>query len=124
MRANICSVRGPRHHTPPMTSPGSKYGAPTRAFERALRDGDLERAITASRELPRVSLGNAVKLLFLMARNQDRRYAKAAARWMSRYAAETKDLTPGMLSDVADALAELEHGDWDAADRLVAATKG
>ena len=56
-----------------------------------------------------------------MARNGDRRYSKAAARWMSRYAAETKDLTPGMLADVADALAELEHGDFDAAERLLAA---
>jgi hypothetical protein len=106
-----------------MTSDGSKYGAANNRLGRALRDGDLERALTASKELPRVGLGDAVKLLFLMARNHDRRYPKAAARWMSRYAAETRDLTPGMLSDVADALADLEHGDFEAAERLLAAVK-
>ncbi len=106
-----------------MTSSGSKYGAPNRAFQRALADGQLDRALVASRELPRVNLRDAAKLLYLMARNGDRRYPRAAARWMSRYAAETKDLTPGMLSDVADALAALEHGDYDAAERLLAAVQ-
>ena len=108
----------------PMTCDGSKYGAANNRFSRALRDGDLDRAITASRELPRVSLRDAAKLLFLMARNHDSRYARAAARWMSRYAAETRDLTPGMLAEVADALAELEAGNLDAADRLLAAVAG
>ena len=107
-----------------MTSDGSKYGAPMRAFHRALADGQLDRALSASRELPRVNLRDAAKLLYLMARDHDRRYPKAAARWMSRYAAETKNLTPSMLSDVADALAELEHGDVDAAERLLAAVQG
>lgn len=105
----------------PMTSDGSRYGAANNRFSRALRDGDLNRAIAASRELPRAGLRDAAKLLFLMARNHDRRYPKAAARWMSRNAAETKELTPGMLADVADALAELEAGSFDAADRLLAA---
>lgn len=105
----------------PMTSDGSKYGAANNRFSRAVRDGDLERAITASKELPRVGLRDAAKLLFLMARSHDRRYPKAAARWMSRYAAETNDLTPAMLAEVADALAELEAGDFDAAERLLAA---
>ena len=51
-------------------------------------------------------------------------YPRAAARWLSRYAAETTNLIPGMLADAADALAELEHGEWDAAERLVAAVRG
>jgi hypothetical protein len=113
-----CTIRSP------MTSDGSKYRAPLRAFQRALTDGQLDRALTASRELPRVNLRDAAKLLYLMARDQDRRYPKAAARWMSRYAAETRNLTPAMLSNVADALAELEHGNFDAAERLLTAVKG
>lgn len=106
-----------------MTSDGTRYGSANRLFDRAIANGDLERAVSASRELPQVPLANAVKILFLMGKNDDKRYAKAAARWMSRYASETKELTPGMLADVADALAALEHGDWDAAERLLTAAR-
>ncbi len=106
-----------------MTSAGSKYGAPNRPFRRALADGQLDRALVSSREVPRINLRDAAKLLYLMARNGDRRYPKAAARWMNRYAAETKDLTPAMLSDVGDALDALEHGDYDATERLLAAVQ-
>jgi hypothetical protein len=42
---------------------------------------------------------------------------------MARYASETKELTPAMLADVADALAELEHGDFEAAETLLAAVR-
>ena len=119
----------PWHPTPstatalPMTSDGSKYGAANRRFERALADGDLGRAVSASRELPRVGLQDAVKILFLMARNGDRRYPKAAARWLSRFASEAADVTPEQLAQVADALAELEHADPEAAEVLLAATR-
>jgi hypothetical protein len=106
-----------------VTSDGSKYGSGNRRLERALRDGDLERAISASKELPRMSLSNAAKLLFLMAQAHDRRYARAAARWLTRYISETRDLTPGLISDAAEALADLETGDFDAAERLLAAVK-
>lgn len=70
-----------------------------------------------------MSLANAARLLFLMAQAHDRQYARAAARWLTRYISETKDLTPGMLSDAADALADLESGDIDAAERLLAAVR-
>lgn len=106
-----------------MTSDGSNYGSANRRFERALADGDLGRAVSASRELPRVGLQDAAKILFLMARNRDRRYPKAAARWMSRFATEISDVTPEQLAQVADALAELEHADPDAAELLFAAAK-
>jgi hypothetical protein len=104
-----------------MTSDGSKYGSANRRLERALADGDLGRAVTASRELPRVGLQDAAKILFLMARNRDGRYPKAAARWLSRFASETRDVTPEQLAQVADALADLEHADPEAAELLFAA---
>ncbi|MDE3134692.1 MAG: hypothetical protein KGL15_11550 [Acidobacteriota bacterium] len=107
-----------------MTSDGSKYGAANRRLERALADGDLGRAVSASRELPRVGLPDAAKILFLMARNRDRRYPKAAARWLSRFAAETRSVTPEQLAQVADALADLEHADPEAAEVLLAAAAG
>lgn len=106
-----------------MTSDGSRYGSTNRRLERALADGDLGRAVTASRELPIVALPDAARILFLMARNGDRRYPKAAARWLSRFASEVQDVTPEQLAHVADALAELEHADPDAAEVLVAAAR-
>ncbi len=106
-----------------MTSDGSKYGAANRRLERALTEGDLGRAVTASRELPRVGLPDAAKILFLMARNRDRRYPKAAARWLSRFATEITDVTPEQLAQVADALADLEHADLEAAEVLLAAAQ-
>lgn len=106
-----------------MTSEGSRYGSANRRLERALADGDLGRALTAGRELPRVGLQDAAKILFLMARNHDRRYPKAAARWLSRFASETSDVTPEQLAQVADALADLEHADPDAAELLFAAAR-
>ena len=42
---------------------------------------------------------------------------------MARYASEAKELTPAMLADVADALAELEQGDFDAAETLLTAAR-
>jgi len=45
------------------------------------------------------------------------------ARWLSRYAAEKRNVTPEQLADAADALAELQHGDLDAGERLLAAVK-
>ena len=106
-----------------MTSDGSRYGSANRRLERALADGDLDRAVTAGRELPRVGLQDATRILFLMARNHDRRYPRAAARWLSRFAAEAGDVTPEQLAQVADALAELEHADPDAAALLLAAAQ-
>lgn len=106
-----------------MTSEGSRYGSANRRLERALADGDLGRALTAGRELPRVGLQDAAKILFLMARNHDRRYPKAAARWLSRFASEISDVTPEQLAQVADALADLEHADPDAAELLFAAAR-
>lgn len=103
--------------------PHSSAGELNRAFDTALTHGDLRLALGAAADLPHVSLDRAANLLFLMAKNHDQRYGKAAARWMARYAAETRDLTPGMLADVADALAELEYRDFDAAERLIGAAR-
>lgn len=101
-------------------SEGSHHGPADNRLSHALRDGDLDRALTASRELPRVGLHDAAKLLYLMARNRDQRYPRAAARWLSRFAAEVGDVTPERLSRVADALADLEHADAEAAEVLLA----
>jgi hypothetical protein len=94
-----------------------------RALDAALAHSDLRMALGAAADLPAVDLSRAARLLFLMSQERSPLYRRAAARWLSRYAAETRDLTPGMLADAADALAELETGDWDAAERLLAAVR-
>ena len=91
-----------------------------RALDAALAHSDLRLALGAAADLPAVDLRRAARLLFLMSQERSPLYPRAAARWLSRYAAETRDLTPAMLSDAADALAELGHGDVDAAERLLA----
>jgi hypothetical protein len=101
----------------------AQAGELNRALDTALAHGDLQLALGAAADLPHVSLEKAARLLFLMAKDRSPLYAKAAARWMARYAAETKELTPARLADVADALAELEHGDFDAAESLLAAVR-
>jgi hypothetical protein len=102
----------------------SSAGELNRSFDTAVQHGDLRLALGAATDLPHVTLERAARLLFLMAKERSPFYPKAAARWLSRYAAETKELTPAMLADAADALAELEHGDFDAAETLLAAVRG
>ncbi len=80
-------------------------------------------ALATARDLPAVDLDRAARIMFLMARERSPLYAKAAARWLSRYAAEQRGVTPEQLADAADALAELEHGDPDAGERLLSAVK-
>jgi hypothetical protein len=105
-----------------MTSDGSKYGAPNNMLQRALADGDLHRALVASKELPRVRLFDAAKILHLMAQARDRRYPRAAVRWMARFVAEVKDATPEHVAEVAEALAAMEHGaDRESTELLLAA---
>jgi hypothetical protein len=107
-----------------MTSQGTTAGQLNKALDQALRSGDLRMAIATARDLGRVDLGRATRILVLMGREQSSSYARAAARWLSRYAAEKRDVTPEQLADAADALAELKHGDPDAGERLLAAVKG
>jgi hypothetical protein len=74
-------------------------------------------------DLPPIDLARAARVLLLMSQERSPLYRRAATRWLSRYAAETPDLTPAMLADAADALVELERGDLDAAERLRAAVR-
>ena len=94
-----------------------------RNFEHALRTGDLPMALAAAKELPAMTLERAARLLWLMGKRESPLYPKAAARFMSRYVAETKDLTPAMIADVGSWLAEVEFGDVDSAERLLAAVR-
>lgn len=65
-------------------------GSPYSRFERAVRSGDLEVTMTALAELPNVSLDDALDVLTLMARAQDARYERFAARFCARLAVERR----------------------------------
>lgn len=69
-----------------MTAQGSPY---TR-FERAVRSGNLDVTMTALAELPKVGLDDALDVLTLMARAEDARYERFAARFCARLATEQR----------------------------------
>jgi len=103
-----------------MTSDGSKYGAANNMLQRALAEGNLQRALIACKELPRVPLGDAARLLHLMARDKSPVFDRAAARWLSRFAVEVRGVTAERIAEVAIAVADLP--DMNAAEVLLAAT--
>jgi hypothetical protein len=82
-----------------VTSRGHCYAE----FQRALRNGNLWVAESAARELPKVSLEDALKLVHLYAKKESPKFERAAVRWLRRYLSEA---SPG-LSDVAKVVAEL-----------------
>src|SRR3954466_13455832 len=65
-------------------SQGSVYGR----FQKALATGNVAIIDAAARELPTLSLRDALRIVVVMARNSDARYARAAARWSARATAE------------------------------------
>jgi hypothetical protein len=89
------------------------------ALDARLKHDHLAMAAGATHELPVLDLRRATRLLLLMATSP--MYRPAAARWPSRCATETRELTPAMLADIAENLAALGTGDFDARERLLAA---
>lgn len=57
-------------------------------FRRALLTKNLALVDAAARELPRVDLADALKILVLMADQRDARFQRAAARWAARATGE------------------------------------
>jgi hypothetical protein len=82
-----------------LTSGGSPY---TR-FRRALETGDIALVRAAAAELPRVELGDALRIVWLY-REDDQLFERAAVRWVGRFALEAKAAT---LEDVQGALSAL-----------------
>ena len=67
-----------------VTSQGSPYAR----FRRALGTGNANLVLAAASELERVSLEDALALCLVLAAAGDRRYSRAAGRWLGRFAAE------------------------------------
>jgi hypothetical protein len=57
-------------------------------FKQALERGNLWVAEAAARELPRVSLEDALRLVHLYAEKGSPKFERAAMRWLERYLLE------------------------------------
>ena len=102
----------------------SAAGELNRSLDIALQHGDLPMSLAAANDLPVVGLDRAARLLALMAREHSPLYARAAARWVARFAIERENVTPTELADVAEAISALQWGDPEATEVLLAAVRG
>jgi hypothetical protein len=64
-----------------VTSRGNRYAE----FKRELERGNLWVAEAAARDLPQVSLEDALKLVHLYAEKASPKFERAAMRWIERY---------------------------------------
>ncbi len=82
-----------------MGAAGSTHGA----FQHAVARGNVAVALATARELPGLTLEDALALTELLARAGDPRFERAAARWLGRLAAERRpqlrllELAAGLL---------------------------
>jgi len=63
--------------------------------------------VAAARELPQLSLADALELTFLIARKDPRRHPRVAARWLQRYLEENSEATIEEAMLAASCLAAL-----------------
>jgi hypothetical protein len=64
-------------------------------------------AVAAARELPQLSIGDALELTFLIARKDAGRHPRAAARWLRLYLEEHPEATIEEAALVASCLIAL-----------------
>jgi len=62
-------------------------------FQKAINRRNVVAAVAAARELPQLSLLDALELTMLIARKDASRYPRVAARWLSRFLEEHPDPT-------------------------------
>jgi hypothetical protein len=63
-------------------------GRPHSIFKRAIQRRNVVAALAAARELPQLSLEDALELTLLVARKDPRHHQRLAARWLLRYLEE------------------------------------
>ena len=97
------------------TSQGRPYGI----FKKALQRGNRLAAEAAAKELPKISLGDALELTVLIARKDPRRHPQVAARWLLRFLEEHPETTIDEAAFAAYCLTALRgHAAADAAQAL------
>jgi hypothetical protein len=93
------------------TSQGRSYGI----FQKALQRRNVAAAVAAARELPQLSLGDALELTFLIARKDPRRHPRTAARWLRLYLQADPEATIEQATLVASCLGALPTGSFQEA---------
>lgn len=81
-------------------------GSPYAYFRRTLERGRLPAVLAAAAELEHVRLEDALDILAMLARDDDPRFERAAARWIGRLLTETPPMT---LTEVRWAVALVER---------------
>ena len=97
-----------------MTSDGNPYAR----FRRALDTGNETLVVAAARELPQISLNDALRICLVLRGGDRERYERAAVRWLGRFALEGRGVTIGDLRAAAEALALLPERAGEAMERL------
>jgi hypothetical protein len=82
-------------------------GSPLTRYRRAIDRRSLILAEIAAREMSHVPLRDALGLLALYAAGGDRKFERAAARWLARLTLEKPELTLEEVQFAAGALAVL-----------------
>jgi hypothetical protein len=77
-------------------------------------------AEASAREVGRLTLEEALRLLFLYAEKEPVKYERAALRWLVRYLTEGKAVSLLNAQLALSALAELRAGEREAAAKLLA----
>ena len=88
-----------------MTSSGRRYAE----LQRALKNGNLWVAEAAAREMPKVPLEDALRLVLLYAAKESEKFERAAMRWLERYLAEATPTLRNFAKAARD-LAQLRDG--------------
>jgi hypothetical protein len=71
----------------------TSQGHPYAVFQRALKRRNVLSALAAAKDLPQLSLADALELTVLVARKDPRRHARVASRWLLRYVEEDPHAT-------------------------------
>jgi hypothetical protein len=87
-----------------VTSGGHRYAE----FQQALQNGNLWVAEAVARELPQVSLEDALRLVHLYAEKESPKFEPAAMKWLRRYLHE-KSPTLENFAKVVRKLDERQH---------------
>jgi hypothetical protein len=98
-----------------VTSQGTASGR----FQRACGREEVFQAETAARELGWLSLRYALDLVLVYARTGSPKFETAAVRWLSRYAAEGRDVRLTDLQLATAALASLRGLRRERAEKLL-----
>ena len=83
-------------------------GHPRAIFQRAIERGNPVAAEASAREIKRLTLEEALRLLFLYAEKEPIKYERAALRWLARYVSDGKAVSLLKAQLALSALAEMQ----------------